>query len=882
MKTLKPMRAGVLCRPFEHQGRCWFAVGVLAYFDFDVAAAQRLLPDVALWTDVARAAAPGAVFDEAMPKLRGEFLVTGSAYAPGGVPCAALLARAVVGDVDKRVLVVGDRRWERGAMTSPEPFVEMPLDWRRAFGGPAHAPNPLGRGSSPTMEAGVAVHRLPNVEHPERRITAVGDQPAPAGFGALDFAWPQRSSRLGTYDAGWLRTQAPGFADDIDLGLFNVALDDQHAQGFWAGDEVVRLEHLHRDHPLLETRLPGVGARCFVTLRGGVAEAWREVGLRLDTVHLLPNLARGALVFRGLVEIAEDDAADVADLLVALEHLDAPKDAAHYRSVRDARMDRARGFAHLLRDEDLLPEPRGGATPAPLETGDRIEAAVHSERFVVENLRRRAQREPERARELLVRHGLDPSAFLPPVEDRVPPSAADVGTVLEDAQRLLDEHRARGESRREEAWSAVRAACATHGIDFEATFGASPRRHPIRFQARLEMARLEALRTRARSMGGSSPEIDALLDDPAFEARLIHAEDQLREVYRAHAHHLDAAARREGLDGDAVRAHVKDLAARRQSLADLDLSGADLAGLDLRDADLRGSFLDNADLRGADLRGANLWRAVACRADLTDVRLEGALVGEANLGGASLVRAKMAGLVFERTVLAGADLTGAVLDGARFVGGDLSEAVLTEASLAGVEAHGLLLRKVSWSRARAPGARFVKCTFLECSLREGRFDDVALTSSVFVQCDLQGVSLRGAQADNVRVVQGCDLGGIDLRGASMRSATVRDTRMCGAVLADADLRGSDFSGSDLADAVLLRAVASDARFVRTNLDRAVLTACDLRNALLGKASLQDAVLDGANLFRADLARFRGRPLRFEDAFVVQARVLAPRGPVDGP
>jgi uncharacterized protein YjbI with pentapeptide repeats len=66
--------------------------------------------------------------------------------------------------------------------------------------------------------------------------------------------------------------------------------------------------------------------------------------------------------------------------------------------------------------------------------------------------------------------------------------------------------------------------------------------------------------------------------------------------------------------------------------------------------------------------------------------------------------------------------------------------------------------------------------------------------------------------------------------------------------------------------------------VRTRLDGATLTSCNFMSALLSKASLQDAVLDGANLFRADLARFRGRPKRLEDAFVLQARVLGPREP----
>ena len=135
-----------------------------------------------------------------------------------------------------------------------------------------------------------------------------------------------------------------------------------------------------------------------------------------------------------------------------------------------------------------------------------------------------------------------------------------------------------------------------------------------------------------------------------------------------------------------------------------------------------------------------------------------------------------------------------------------------------------------------------------------------------------------AAADNLRVVKDCNLDGASFRGASVKSATLRETSMRGAVFAEADVSGSDFSGSDLTGASFFRATAREARFIRSRLDGGTLTSCNLMSALLSKASLQDAVLDGANLFRADLARFRGRPARLEDAFVLQARVIAPRGP----
>ena len=878
MKTIKPMRAGVICRPFEHEGRCLFAIGAIAYFAFDGEAPGSLLPDVALWKDVAQELGADAVFDEAMPKLRAEVLVSGRACAPGGVAAVAVNARVALGDVDKTLLIVGDRRWEHGAMSSPTPFVEMPIGWSRAFGGEGFARNPTGRGHAPVVEGAESVHRLPNVENPARRIASVTDRPEPAGFGALDFRWPQRSGRLGTYDQAWLQRRAPGFADDIDFGLFNVAPDDQHHGGFFTGDEAFRLENLHPTRGVIEGRLPGVAARCFLTLRTPDGDEWREVALRLDTVHLLPHRERGAMIFRGLVEVAEDDATDVVHLLLALEHLDAPKAESHYREVLEARLDRTRGFAQLVRDADLLPESRDGAAPPQLETGDALESLSRPELLLAQNLRRRVERDQARARATLLANGLDPAEYLPPAPaERPTPSLDSLPDLLEEADRMVTAKRAEGEQQRADAAALVRAECAKHGIDYEQTFGAKPRRHPIAFQAAGEMAKLRALHARAQGLGASAPELDRMLADPAFEARMIDGEDRLREVYRQHAHHLEAAARREGLEGDDARALVRRRLAAGAGLADLDLTGADLSGLDLREVDLRGAFLDNADLRGCDLRGANLWRAVACRADLTDARLDGANLVEANFGHALLVRASLAGgITFERTVLVGADLTGAVLDEARFVGSDLSAAVLTDASLRGIEAHSLLLREVDLARAKLGGAKLVKCTLLQCNLQGVVFDGVTLTSCVLLACDASGASFVGAQADNLRAVKDCNFDRANFHRASMKSATLRETSMQGANFAEADVSGSDFSGGDLRGAVFFRAVAHDARFIRTRLDGATLTSCNLMNALLSKASLQDAVLDGANLFRADLARFRGRPKRLEDAFVLQARVLAPR------
>src|SRR5512142_2515926 len=147
MKVVKPQRLSLLSRTYEHRGAIHLSVAGVLLFDLD--APRRLFTEVTLWKLLPAELGPAAALDEVMPKARGEFLVTGSAFPPGGKPAIACAPRAVVGGVEKTLRVVGDRFWQDGVPTDPVPFQAMPLGWERTFGGPGHAPNPLGKGAEP-------------------------------------------------------------------------------------------------------------------------------------------------------------------------------------------------------------------------------------------------------------------------------------------------------------------------------------------------------------------------------------------------------------------------------------------------------------------------------------------------------------------------------------------------------------------------------------------------------------------------------------------------------------------------------------------------------------------------------------------------------------
>jgi hypothetical protein len=125
-----------------------------------------------------------------------DVLIGGRVRQPGGVARPRLDVVVEVGPSFRRaVTVFGDRRWIDApsglAPSEPQPFVSMPLGYDRAFGGRApteydltlpFAANPEGRGFYLDAK-GARGAPLPNLEHPERPIRTIHDQPDPVGLG---------------------------------------------------------------------------------------------------------------------------------------------------------------------------------------------------------------------------------------------------------------------------------------------------------------------------------------------------------------------------------------------------------------------------------------------------------------------------------------------------------------------------------------------------------------------------------------------------------------------------------------------------------------------------------------------------------------------------
>ncbi|WP_415713970.1 DUF2169 domain-containing protein [Maridesulfovibrio sp.] len=357
MKIFKEKQHSFFPRPLGIRDKFYLSVGVMVFFDLNDP--DLLLDEQELWKTVPTQLGPKPILDQGVPKPRGEFLVSGSCFAPRGQTRPASQVRVRVGAKEKTLNIFGDRYWKNGLITEPEPFVEMPVVWANGFGGPDYPKNPQGKGMGkiPLPDGSEAVP-LPNVELPQQQIGSPSQKPDPAGLGPLDLMWPQRAQKNGTYDERWKNERWPFFPDDMDYEFFNAASEDQFVDGYFKGGESVEIKNMHPDFPLIESMLPRLRMRCFVTVNTKFKphkfpvgplpshqiqddEEFREVSTRLETVWFFPSILRGLLIYRGTTEVVDDEGADVLRVLIRHEAQDEEaKPIEHYRDLQISLLNR--------------------------------------------------------------------------------------------------------------------------------------------------------------------------------------------------------------------------------------------------------------------------------------------------------------------------------------------------------------------------------------------------------------------------------------------------------------------------------------------------------------------------------------------------------------
>jgi hypothetical protein len=232
-----------------------------------------------------------------------DVVINGQAHAPGGRAISKLDVSVQIGDKNKVIRVYGDRHWtDAGGITSPKPFISMPLLYERAFGGTdvdpadpsvggAEPRNPIGTGFGVSKKR-VAERPLPNLEDPSDEMTAWNSRPRPQGVGFIGKHWEPRRRFTGTCDQQYIENRLPLYPLDFDPRFFLGATPDLAFVPHLRGGESVMLQGM-TPAGRFAFSLPQLTFGFRTRLRG----KWVDHQGKLGTVLIEPDLERVMLTW---------------------------------------------------------------------------------------------------------------------------------------------------------------------------------------------------------------------------------------------------------------------------------------------------------------------------------------------------------------------------------------------------------------------------------------------------------------------------------------------------------------------------------------------------------------------------------------------------------
>ena len=849
MKTIKPLKLGLLYKTFEDNNRFYLATSLLSFFSFS-SSSPVINTEIDFWNFVAEEMGSDAVLDIGMPKPRAEVLITGKFFSQTGRQAPAGQVSFELGEIRKKLYIFGDRFWKRNpagawVITEPAPMNVMDITYQNAFGGQDYPKNPLGKGFQPVLlKTGETIWPLPNIEDPLHLIGSQKDSPESAGFGPLDLTWPQRFSKVGTYDQKWLYERFPGYAEDMNWTFFNMAPEDQQAKGFFTGEETFSIENMHPSKPFLQSKIPGIRPRCFINKVSGGEEDFKEIAQRLDTLWLFPHDEKGLMIFRGVSEVEDSDADDVKHLLIAYEfNSDQPRPIEHYHQALLNRLDDEKGQYYSLSEKDLIPPgERSGLAELMDESPDgKLQS---SENILSKRMNEKAKREVAEAKNRIKNLGLDTND-LAMGEGASSSEFGDIDSIIDNLDTILAE----AKKMEEEGRKKLKVLFKDFGMDFDQAVEEARHRgggRPV-FSAEEAIERLKELG----------------MDNPEMEQKIFDAKLRLDQSYRQYGHYFPPADRPSQDNAVQMRNEILAANKNKESLADRDFTGVDLSGLDLRGMVFKNAFLERANLAGCNLEGADFTDCVLVRANLDNVRLAGAIMQGANLGEANIIDTDFTNADLTHSVLAKAVISRAVFSGARLDESDLSGTMVDQTDFAGSAITKARFLDSILSGVNFKGADLSEGLFLNTTMKETDFSAANLTAAILVGVKTEKVTFNGANLTNLRTATENTFSGADFRNADLTKANLRGIDLANSIFNGADLTNADFSKCNLAGASLERTKARQTQFVKADLTGSKMAGINLYEGSLQKARLFETDLRGSNLYSVDFMRagFRNTDMR---------------------
>ncbi|ETF02780.1 hypothetical protein W822_08020 [Advenella kashmirensis W13003] len=843
MKISKPFCLSIQVRPYRWRGQA--RIGLSAAILVDMRKGYPVLQNEAgLWSFVAEHLDSEGILDLGMPKPQAEFLVSGHAYTAHSEDKTQCRVRVQVNDRVKELQVYGDRYFLDNRVTPAQPFEQMSLGWRNAYGGPGFANNPMGKGTVEEMVNGVRARRMPNIEWPNHPIRHFRDTIHPAGLGAQSITWPVRFGKVGTYSEEWKKTDAPGFFPDMDPSLFNAAMADQifDGQTQLPPNTEYRVWNMHPEKPCWQGTVPAWQARCLIELQksAGSAPELHDVELAPTTLWLVPHLESYIVLFHGTLPCWYDDGDEIRHILGALEWKYSPRTHDHYLQYMQTRLNHDESALLAYEDEQLLPEnlKTAGFDIKPDLNGAMWEKQHRLQRYLLLH-----------ARADLQTMGLDAEHYLPEfVGPRPQPTLA----------QLLEKQKKRDVFAREqrEELLAVKTAAKrfkqSDGKDkaLPALLGEPDfLKRMDELNARIQVPDLETDRN-GRALDALLSQIreaQAAQDNVAMLERQQRRGFLFSAQYRSGTYVLDEVVARE----------------RRQQALEAAKKGGNLHGMDLTGADLRRVEFHNCDLSQTVLMRADMTESIFDNCDFSEAVLFSGIFRKTQFRNCRLHTANLSRTRYEGVAFVDCRFHQAIIDDASFSACDFAGAAFSESvlrnlrfentTMTGMSLDASVMLSCVLDHVAAEQANLNKCAFYECTFTDSAFVDASLTRCAFALCEMSGMSFAQSHMSAFTLIADKPLVNCDFSGAQISDGSMRGLHFLQPRFVQTTIRNTDCSKSLFEQADCRGMETPDGVFMRTEFRHSDFTAANLMTGLFRKSTFVHANFRKVNFFRADFA-----------------------------
>jgi uncharacterized protein YjbI with pentapeptide repeats len=898
MKILKAPRFSFLFKPFMQRQKVELVVTMLNFIPFRKPEEPMLEEEA--WPSIG-AQLGDVPLDVGDFKATGEWLAYGSAYAGALKEAGNIDVSVSINKKKKCLRVFGEREWiaqvnKPISMTDPIPFSSMPIIPSFAYGGREFKDNPAGIGHWDAKQESDR-YLLPRIMYPESIMNAPEDTLLPGYFSSRDIMLPERQQYAGTYDELWAETSFPGFPDDFNPRMNQLAQEDQHLETFFSGFESFDIENMHPDGPEQSVTLPGIRGRVFITiLRNGLEETFEEIPLVTDTVSLFPGLEMAVVHHRGKIEVESMDFKEVLSMIGGFEWMnDPPRSIDYYRICRDKRVDFDTAAEAYLEFSELYPlkwkeppdkileiiKPRDPSVTSDgtpqldamwskwrgiLDAGLANEGLSYDEISKIDPLSEEGPeiKEIKKEMENLKNHP-------------IPKTGKELYEKGLGEGRLFGLLEAYGDDELDAVENNFRRQCAFFGYDYDELKAKGMSKGPkslgdVKGFVNAELARIIDDENAPVAIRDAARKASPGLFSSDYDAGIQKLEELKKKQKSVQGHFLP---RPPDLSPGAS-SDLREKLLKPEGLEELDKNndfrGADLSGIDFSGMNLKAADFTAANLTGAIFNTAQLSESCFVFADLTDALFEDADLRQANFGEAIVDRTSFAKSLMDET-----NFTGAKGVNTLFVLAKLKDAKFHEVNLTAPELMGCEL---------------INASFVESSIKEAWFNHANLNATKFINCKMANSKFFKASGSNT-VLVGVDASqsnfdlsvfesfltcdNVNLNNCTFKSSKFSMSNFRGSSLKQGDFTGAeliqtDFSETTLHGSVFCRAFARECRFHRADIESVDFDGADLMDSNFLLARIKNCQTEKTNFFNADFTKTKIENVDFGSANVKRTRL----------